>query len=46
LDAGYQPHYFDPEINLLDKIPQTTVANIRDRLGRLLSSEQAFTRMF
>ena len=46
LQDGYQPHYFDPQINLLDNIPQMTVANIRDRLGSLLRSEQAFTRVF
>jgi len=39
------PHYFDPEINLLDEIPNpSTVTNIRDRFLRLLRSKERFMR--
>ena len=41
------PHYHDPNINLLDEIPNPrTITNIRDRFRRLLRSKERFMRAF
>ena len=46
MERGYQSHYFNPHVNLLDNMPRSTIDNIRDRLQRIIRNEQVFTSVF
>ncbi len=44
LDGNSLPHYFIPEINLLDAIPEKSRENMRDRLKKICTKEQQFAK--
>ena len=46
MEQRRQPHYFVPQINLLDGIAPMTIDNIRDRLERILRLEPVFRGLF
>ena len=43
---GRQPHYFVPQINLLDGIAPKTIENMKCRLERVLRLEHVFKGLF
>ena len=46
MEESYQPHYFEPQINLLSRISDQTIADIGYRLKRIVTSEAAFKSAF
>jgi len=45
LGNKYMPHYYIPEFNLLETIPQQTVDDMRYRLKRLMNSKEAMMKL-
>ena len=46
MEEGYQPHYFDPRINLLSSISERTIADIGNRVKHIVTSEAEFNYVF
>ncbi|KAI0215608.1 hypothetical protein LSAT2_032333 [Lamellibrachia satsuma] len=46
MEQGCQPHYFIPQINLLDGIAPMTIKNIKCRLEHILCIEHVFRGLF